>query len=71
MAWNMCRNIEVADGQVDHVGEVVQVAISGSPILDDFDNSVEAFTDGICQVPVGEGNDVIEVISHGADELAQ
>ncbi len=70
-AGNMCRNIELTNGQVNHVGEVVQVAISGSAILDDFDNSVEAFSDGIGQVPVGKSDDVIEVISHCADELAQ
>ena len=64
----MRRNIEVAHGQVDHVGEVVQVTISGSAILDDFDNTVEAFTDGIGQVSIGKGDDVIEVNSQCADK---
>ena len=61
MAGNMRRNIEVTNGQVNHVGEVVQVAISGSPILDDFDNSVKALSDGIGEVSVDEGNDVIDI----------
>lgn len=71
MAGNMRRNIEVANGQEDHVGEVIQVAISGGPVFNDFDNTVKALTDGIGQVPVGEGDDVIEVISYRTDELAQ
>ena len=67
----MRRNIEVANGQVNHVGEVVQVTISGRSVLDDFDNTVQAFTDGVGQVSVGERDDVIEVISHRGDKLAQ
>ena len=57
----MRRNIEIANGQVDHVSKALQVAISGSPVFNDFDNTVKALTDGIGQVPVGEGDDVIEV----------
>ena len=71
MAGNMRRNIEVANGQEDHVGEVIQVAISGGSVFNDFDNTVKALTDGIGQLPVGEGDDVIEVISYRTDELAQ
>ncbi len=71
MAGNMRRNIEVANGQEDHVGEVAEVTISGGPVFNDFDNTVKALTDGIGQVPVGEGDDVIEVISYRTDELAQ
>ena len=67
----MRRNIEVANGQVNHVGETVQVAISGGTVFDDFDNTIKTFTDGIGQVSVGEGDDVIEVIPQRADELAQ
>ena len=71
MAGNLRRDIEVADGQVDHVGEALEVAITGSSILDDFDNTVEAFADGVGEVSVDEGEDVIEVIAHGCDKLAQ
>jgi len=52
MAGNLRRDIEVADGQVDHVGEALEVAITGSSILDDFDNTVEAFADGVGEVSV-------------------
>jgi len=71
MAGDMRRNVPVANSQVDHVGEAVQIAISGSPVFNDFDNTVKALTDGVGQVPVGEGDDVIEVISQCTDELAQ
>jgi hypothetical protein len=71
MAGNMRRNIEVTNGHEDHVGEVAEVTISGGPVFNDFDNTVKALTDGIGQVPVGEGDDVIEVISYRTDELAQ
>ena len=71
MAGNLRRDIEVADGQVDHVGEALEVAITGRSILDDFDNTVEAFADGVGEVSVDEGQDVIEVIAQGCDELAQ
>ena len=65
----MRRNIEVANGQVNHVGEVVQVTISGSPVLDDFDNPVQPFTDGIGQVSVGKSDDVNEVLFQRDDKL--
>ena len=71
MAGNMRRNIEVTNGQIDHVGEVIQVAISGRPILDDFDNTIQALTDRIGQVSVNEGQDVREVSAQCADELTQ
>ena len=41
MAQNLCRNIEVAHGQVEHDGEVVQVARSGGPIRHNFDGTVQ------------------------------
>ena len=43
----MGRDIEVTDGEKDHVGKGVEVAESTGSILDDFDDSVEAFGDGI------------------------
>jgi len=67
----MRRNIEIANGQVDHVSKALQVAISRSPVFDDFDNTVKAFTNGIGQVSVDKGKDVLEVISQCANKLAQ
>ncbi len=67
----MRRNIEIANGQVDHVSKALQVAISGSPVFDNFDNTVKALANGIGQVSVDKGKDVLEVISQCADKLAQ
>ena len=67
----MRRNIEVANGQENHVGEVVEVTISRGPVFNDFDNTVKALTNSIGQVPVGECYDVIKVSSHRTDELTQ
>lgn len=71
MAGNMRRNIEITNDQVDHVSKVIQVAISRGPVFDDFDNTVEAFANGIGQVSIDESEDVLEVISQCADKLAQ
>ena len=71
MAGNLRRDIEVADGQVDHVGEALEVAITGRSILEDFNDTVDAFADGVGEVSVDEGQDVIEMIAQGRDELAQ
>jgi len=38
----MRRNIEIANGQVDYVSKALQITISGSPVFDDFDNTVKA-----------------------------
>ena len=71
LTGNVRRNIEVADSQVDQVGEAIQVAVSRSSIFNNFDNTVKAFTYGIGQISVNEGKDVLEVISQGADKLTQ
>ena len=71
MAGDMRRNIEVANSQVDHVGKAVQIAITGSPVFNDFDNTVKTFTDGIRQISIREGDDIIKVIFQRADKLAQ
>ena len=71
MAGNLRRNIEVTHRQENHVGEVVEVAISRGPVFNDLDNSIESLTNGIRQVPVGESDDVIKVISQRTDKLAQ
>ena len=67
----MRRNIEVANGQVNHVGKVIQTAVSGGSIFDDFDDPVKTFADGVGQIPVDIGENVLEVVSQGSDKLTQ
>ena len=62
MAGDLRRDIEVADAREDHISEAIRIAISGGAIFNNFDDTVKALTDGIGQVPVGEGDEVIEVI---------
>ena len=53
------------------LGEAVEVAIARRSVFDDFDQSIQALTDGIGQGSVDEGHDVHEVqIPQGADERA-
>ena len=71
MTGNMRRNIKVTNRQENHVGEVVEVTVSRGSIFNDFDNTIKTFADGIRQISIGEGNDVIKVISQRTDKLAQ
>ena len=71
MAGNLRRNIEVTNGQENHVREVVEATVTRGPGFNNFDNAVKPFTDSIRQISIGEGNDVIKVIFQRADKLAQ
>jgi len=65
------RNIEVTNRQVNHIGKVVQTAISGGSVFDDFDDPVKALPDGVGQIPVDIGENILEVVSQGSDKLTQ
>lgn len=67
----MCRDIEVANGQVDYVGKAVQVAIPGSAVFDDLYDAVKTFTNSVGQVSIDKGQDVVKVIAQRGDKLAQ
>ena len=68
---NLRRDIEVANRQVNHIGKVVQTAISGGSIFDNFDDPVKALPDGVGQIPVDIGENILEVVSQGSDKLTQ
>ena len=59
MTGNMRRNIDIANSQINHVGEAVEIAISGGAVFNDFDNTVKALTDGVGQIAIGESDDII------------
>jgi len=71
MTGNLRRNIKVTHSQEYHVGEVVEITVSRGSVFNHFDNTVKTFTDGISQISIREGDDVIKVISQRADKLAQ
>lgn len=64
----MLRNIQIADDEIDHVGEVVQTAEAGGAVLGDLDDAVDAFSDRVGQGAFDEGNDIVIVVPQGADE---
>ena len=63
------RDIDVSDGEKDHVGKGVEVAESTGSVFDDSHDSVESFSDGIGEVCVDEGEDAVGMRAHGSDEL--
>ena len=71
IARNVRRDIEVTDDEVDDVGECIQVAISAGAVLDDRDDAIESFGDGVGQIVLDEGEDVVEMRLQRADERAQ
>ena len=68
---DLSRDIQVADGQEDHVGEGVQAAKAAGAILDHADDAVETFGGRIGQASVYERQDTGLVSAKGMDEAAQ
>ena len=64
--WGLCRQIEVADGEVNHVGECLQIPEATGPVLDDLDDPVQPLADGISQTGIDVGNDPVTVLFEGA-----
>jgi hypothetical protein len=71
---NLRRDIEVSNAEKDHVGKGVEGAESTGAILDhvdDADDAVEAFGDGVGEVCLDEGDDSVGVLAHRSRELFQ
>ncbi len=63
---------EVGEGAVvPGMGARLECAESAGSVLDDLDDSVEAFGDGVGKTRVHECEDAEEVLSQGPDELSQ
>jgi hypothetical protein len=60
-ARNVPENIEVANSEEDHIGKSRQGAKSGCTVLDDLDDTVETFGDGIGKRTFNEGKNVVLV----------
>ena len=61
----MRRNIEVANRKKDEVSEGFQTPESRGPVLHDLEEAVDAFAHGIGERAFNEGEDVVEVVTHG------
>ncbi len=67
----MPRQIEVSNGQVDHVGKRIEMTEATGPILNDLDDAIEALGNGVGYAGADEGQHRIMVAPEGMDELAQ
>lgn len=67
--WDLRRDIDVSDCQKDQVFEGVETAEPTCPILDNFDDAIEAFRDGVGQTRPDEGEDVLGVGAKHPDEF--
>jgi hypothetical protein len=68
---NLRRDIEVAEGWEDEIGEAFQSAEARSAVFDDVDDAVEAFAHGVCKTPLDEGEDVGTVLLERVDAGAE
>lgn len=67
--WDLVRDVQVTDGQVDHIGECLQVFKTTGPVFDDFQDTVDALALGIGQTGFDKRQDVFLMLSEGADEF--
>ena len=58
-----------AFGQEDHVREGIEIPESAGPILDDFDDTIKPFGNGIGEATPHEGEHPVVVLSQRVDEL--
>src|SRR3954468_13442421 len=54
----MSRNVEVTNGEKDQVGESSQGTESGCAVLNDLDNPIESFGNGIGKGTFNEGENI-------------
>ena len=52
----MCRDIEVADDQVNEIGEACEITKTTGAVLNDLDDAVEAFADRVGEWAFDEGD---------------
>jgi len=67
---NVRRDIEVPDHEVDDVGEAIPIAVSAGAVFDNLDDAIESFGDGVDQIVLDKGEDVVEVRLQRADDPA-
>lgn len=67
--WDLRRDIDVSDGQKDQVFEGVETTKPTCPILDNLDDAIEAFRDGVGQTRLDESEDVLGVGAKHPDEF--
>ena len=61
----MRRDIEVSDRKEDQVSKGLQTPESRGAVLHDLKQAVDAFAHGVGEWAFNEGEDVIEMVTHG------
>lgn len=69
LRWNLCRDIQVADRQIDHVCKGSKILKTTGSVFHHADDPVDAFTDRICQLGINECQDVFEMVSQRFHKL--
>ena len=67
--WDLRRDIALTDCKEDHIGEGIQGSESTGSVLDDLDDPIESFGDGVGQMSGDEGDNFFAVFSEGIDEF--
>ena len=68
---NLAGDIEVSDGEEDHVGVGVESAEAAGAVVDQARDAIEAFGDGVGEAGADEGEDAVEMVAKRVDELSQ
>ena len=67
---DLIRQIQIPDGQVNEVGEGLEIAKTTGTVLDDLDDTIQSFRDGIGQTRTDIGKDPVHLFLYGVNELA-
>ena len=70
-AGALSKDVEVANGEEDHVGEAFETPESGSAILDNLDDPIDAFANCIGQRSLDECDDIVEMFAQRRDKGSQ
>ena len=66
--WNLVRDIQVSDGQIDDIGERLQVSKAAGPVFHDFQDAVDSLCLGVGKPCFDEGQDVLLELSESRDK---
>jgi|GEM_PF-6554626 len=64
---NLLRQIEIASGEVNHVGKGIKVAVATGPIVNHPDDTVDAFGNGVGDSCIDEGNDGLLMLAQSTN----
>ena len=67
--WDLVRDIQVTDGQIDDVGERLQVSKAAGPVFHDLQDAIDSLCLGVGKPCLDEGQDVLLKLSEGRDKF--